>query len=89
VRYILSSTVLGIKIFVFTGSPIWDPEFNGKTPAHVIAAAQAAQATEAGAGSWRRQSESRLCIIYDGETVNGETCCTTVPYITNRPLCCG
>ena len=23
------------------GSPIWDPEFNGKTPAHVIAAAQA------------------------------------------------
>jgi hypothetical protein len=32
------------------GSPIWDPEFNGKTPAHVIAAAQAAQAIEAGAG---------------------------------------
>jgi hypothetical protein len=35
----------------FSGSPIWDPEFNGKTPAHVIAAAQAAQATEAAAGS--------------------------------------
>jgi hypothetical protein len=39
--------------FFFIGSPIWDPEFNGKTPAHVIAAAQAAQATEAGAGSSR------------------------------------
>jgi hypothetical protein len=45
---------LWIRMFFFTGSPIWDPEFNGKTPAHVIAAAQAAQATEAGAGSQRR-----------------------------------
>ena len=34
-----------------SGSPIWDPEFNGKTPAHVLAAAQAAQAIEAGAGT--------------------------------------
>jgi hypothetical protein len=42
------------KIIFFAGSPIWDPEFNGKTPAHVIAAAQAAQATEAAAGSYRR-----------------------------------
>jgi len=29
------------------GSPIWDPEFTGKTPAHVIAAAQAAAADSA------------------------------------------
>jgi hypothetical protein len=58
VRYILFSTDLGIKIFFFAGSPIWDPEFNGKTPAHVIAAAQAAQATEAAAGSYTERKSS-------------------------------
>ena len=35
------------------GSPIWDPEFTGKTPAHVIAASQAATATEVTASKKR------------------------------------
>ncbi len=32
------------------------------------------------------QSESRLYMTSDGKTGNGETCCSTVLYLTTRPL---
>ena len=39
------------SIIIFQGSPIWDPDFTGKTPAHVIAAAQAAANADANAAA--------------------------------------
>ena len=44
---------------LYKGSPIWDPEFTGKTPAHVIAAAQAAANADSSAAAAAVASKKR------------------------------